>query len=560
MALARVVSARATLARVTGDQRLMREAIAVMTELRADPARSVGDPARDTALLALMHSELAAMTDEAADLAAACVWFAQATAEFEREPGHPQHGLLLATQARLERRAGDGSAALRSGLAALRVRARDALLQTGPAHGLATARVAAAEAVEIAGWCLADGAAERAVEALELGRGLVLHAATSAADMPELLGRAGRADLADEWRRWPAKPGPSSPGTPKATPVTRSASCSRASRWRCRATCASARSALDAGVLVAPPDHREIAGALRATGADALVYLLQATADAPGCALIVPADGGRPRQLPLPLLHRTGSAALQQYEAAHARVLAVPRTPEDEDQWRLKLGALCGWAWTTVLRPLLADLSASAASAASGPPRLVLVPIGRLGVVPWHAARRAAPTSTHGRDGPGWRYAIADAVFSYAASGRQLAEGSRRPALPLADDPVIVAPANDLTIVHKEASALRERYPNARYFGFSVDGPVDALAEPDAVLGVLPARDRPGASLLHLVCHGVATSAGAEASYLVLDDDRALTVKAILRQAAGRPPARRAGPSTWWRAARTSPPRTTTRR
>lgn len=542
LALARVVSARATLARVTGDQRLMREAIAVMIELRADPGPGAGDPARDIAVLALMHAELSAMTGAAADLAAARDWFGRAAAEFERQPGHPNHGLLLITRARLERRSGDNQAALRSGLAALRVRARDALLQTGPAHGLATARIAAAEAAEIADWCLADGATGLAVEALELGRGLVLHAATSAADMPELLERAGRDGLAADWRRLAgdvARDRPWDAADERDDVVRRlleGESLAVPSDLRERAL-----NALDADVLVAPPGHREIADALTRTGADALVYLLPATAGAPGRALIVPADGGSPRQLPLPRLHGQTSAALDQYEAAQARMLAVSPAPEDEAQWRLKLGSLCGWAWRAVVQPILADL---AHGQASEPPRLVLVPIGRLGLVPWHAARRAVRTGQDSHDGQdghdsrGWRYAVADAVFSYAASGRQLAEVSRRPALPLADDPVIVAPLGlgDLPFALREASALRARYPNARYFGYSLDGPVDAPADPEVVLGVLPARDRAGASLLHLVCHGVATSAGADASYLMLeDDDRPLTVKAILRQASGRP-------------------------
>jgi tetratricopeptide (TPR) repeat protein len=525
MALVRAVSARWLLARGGGDQRQMRDAIARLIELRAAAVGGPGDPSRLTAMLALMHGDLYPMTGIAADLAATRHWFAQAAAEFERQPGHPNHGQLLIALARLERRIGDNQAAVRSGLAALRIRARDALLQTGPAHGLATARIAAAEAAEIAGWCLADGATGLAVEALELGRGLVLHAATSAADMPERLERAGRQDLAAEWRRRAGEDARDQPwdaaGGPRDTlrHLLEGESLAVPSDLRERAL-----NALDADVLVTPPDHGEIAAALTRTGADALVYLLPATDDAPGRALIVPADGGRPREVPLPQL-RT-SAALDRYEAAQARLLTVAHTAADEDEWGRQLGLLCGWAWTSVVRPLLAELGPGAAG---GPPRLVLVPIGRLGLVPWHAARRPAPTAA------GWRYAITDAVFSYAASGRQLAEVSRRPALPLAGDPVIVAPLNDLQLMHREASALRERYPNARYLGFSLDRPVDDLATPDAVLGVLPARDRAGASLLHLVCHGVATSAGADASYLVLEDEQALSVKAILRQAHGRP-------------------------
>jgi CHAT domain-containing protein len=84
----------------------------------------------------------------------------------------------------------------------------------------------------------------------------------------------------------------------------------------------------------------------------------------------------------------------------------------------------------------------------------------------------------------------------------------------------------------------------------ALPGQEDSPATPAAVLGVLPATTTAGASMLHLVCHGMATSAGAGASFLELEDateglgeltgarpGRLLTVRAILRQAGGRPAA-----------------------
>jgi CHAT domain len=528
----------------------MRAGIARMGQVRANAGRGAGDPLRVTAALAAMGAELYGMTRAAADLGAARDWFATASAEFEQQPGHPQHATLLSLLARLERRAGAAQASVQTGLAALRVRARDVLLQTGPAHGLASARIAAAEAAEIAGWCLEDKAAALAVEALELGRGLVLHAATSAADMPELLAAAGHDDLAGEWRCLAGRPMTDelwdrAVAPDDVTSLLGSESLTIPSGLRGRTL-----NAMGATALVAPPDHREIAAALARSGADALVYLLPPVGDAPGRALVVPADGGDPHEVPLPLLHPKTSGALADYEAAQARLLAAPRQDAavdgqpatDESQrkladdrakarWEQKLELLSEWAWTAVMSTLLAEFSRGTAG---GAPRLVLVPTGRLGIVPWHAARR--PARATGSGATGWRYAAEDAVFSYAVSGRQFAEVTRRPALPLADDPVIVAPlGEDLAYGLMEASALRERYPNARYLGFALDGRVDSLALPNDVLGVLPAAAHAGASLLHLVCHGVVTSAGADASFLLLDEDRRLTVKAILRQAHGRP-------------------------
>jgi hypothetical protein len=512
------------------DPRAMREGTVRMDRLRTDWASPVGDPVRVIAMLAVMHAELHRVTGLAADLAAARDWYAEAAAEFDRQPGHPQHGLALIGLAQLERRVGDGQAAIRAGLAALRARARDVLLQAGPAHGLVTARIAAAEAAEIAAWCLADDAAGQAIEALELGRGLVLHAATSVADLPELLNRAGRADLAGEWRtlagQHPAEQPWDAADRPLTATVLLGPSLAVPSDLRARTL-----TALGDDAIVSPPGHQEIAAALRQAGADALVYLVPPADGAPGNALLVPAAGGEPRALPLPGLTAATRGPLDEFAAAQASLLA--EDAEDADalpEWGGKLGPLCDWAWTAVLEPLLPQLPRAAPDA---PPRLVLVPVGELGLVPWHAARRPAP-------GAGWRYAIADAVFSYAASGRQLAGVSRRRALPLTGDPVIVAPpAKDLESGLAEASAVRAIYPNARYLGLAAERPgeppADGPATPESVLRVLPAEHAAGASMLHLVCHGLASAGGAETSHLLLEDDRTLTVKEILGQANGRP-------------------------
>src|SRR5262249_28611915 len=93
----------------------------------------------------------------------------------------------------------DRRRAVEQGLAALRPYGNDVLLQTGAADGLVAARGAAGHARQVAEWCLADGRPEQALEALELGRGLVLHAATVATAVPELLQAAGYAALAQEW-------------------------------------------------------------------------------------------------------------------------------------------------------------------------------------------------------------------------------------------------------------------------------------------------------------------------------------------------------------------------
>jgi hypothetical protein len=162
-------------------------------------------------------------------------------------------------------------------------------------------------------------------------------------------------------------------------------------------------------------------------------------------------------------------------------------------------------------------------------PRLVLVPTGPLSLVPWHAAK--CP------DDDGWAYACARAVFSYAASGRQFVEVSRRPRLPLGQRPVIVAdPTSTLLDDAAEAQAIRDSlYPDARYLGPGT-GASDGRGEPDEVLAALPSATDAGASVLHVACHANVAAGSPDQSYLELADSRPLTVGAILRQAAGRDP------------------------
>ncbi|MBB4788342.1 CHAT domain-containing protein [Streptomyces rapamycinicus] len=138
------------------------------------------------------------------------------------------------------------------------------------------------------------------------------------------------------------------------------------------------------------------------------------------------------------------------------------------------------------------------------PVRLVLVPCGNLGAVPWHAARLPGP-----RDGVRRRYAYAceDAVISYAASGGEFLRAARRGRVPANERAVLVAdPSGDLTWAQDEVTALRTAYyTEALLYGWHEDAPGHALGTPDDVLFHLPGGPAaPAASLLHLVAHGLA--------------------------------------------------------
>jgi CHAT domain len=517
---------------------VIREAIAELSRARHQLGPGYGERPRFTGMLGLVATSLYQLTGSQADLRDAASRLEEAHAELDRQPGHPRHGDVLSALARLRHDSGDDEQAIEAGLALLRVRVRDVLLQTGTPRGLASARVAAADGVQVARWCLDAGLPARAAEALELGRGLVLHSATSVAELPELLVARGRDDLAREWREQTEGPwdsvasgagsaaslsgvsGPSGLSGPLA--LAGGGGLVVPGDLRERTLHALADVAVDR--LLAAPSHPEIGEALDRTGADALVYLLLADGGQRVRALLVPAGRrSEPREVALPDLK--AGTLLDQCAAAHAGLLAASTAETDtiaREQWTAALGQLCAWAGVAVVGPLLKAIP-------SRLPRLVLVPTGSLSLVPWHAAQCA--------DDDGWAYACARAVFSYAASGRQFVEVSRRPKLPVELRPVIVAdPTSALAGAAAEARAIRDSfYPGARYLGPG-NGAADGRGEPGEVLAALPSPTDAGASVLHVACHANVAAGSPDRSYLVLADKRPLTVGAILRQAAGRDP------------------------
>ena len=304
------------------------------------------------------------------------------------------------------------------------------------------------------------------------------------------------------------------------------------------------------------------------------MYLLGAAGGEPGRAALVPAVGlaaaAEPAEIPLPALRLGAGDVLDGFVSAYTAVIAAqnPATenqdPATENQnpatgdqdpatgdqdpaaggpdglgapdpavrWRGALDDVCEWAWPAAVRPILGrdpDLG-------TGPPAPRGADPGR-GPEPGPVACRAVPARRTGLV----RYALQDMVVSYAASGRQLLEVAGRPALPLESSPVVVGdPTGDLEGALREAQAiLSQHYPDGRYLGLEPPGwdrPADGPGTPAEVLGELPAASRPGASMLHLGCHGVVAGSAPGRSHLTLAGHAELRVDAILRQASGRPP------------------------
>jgi hypothetical protein len=410
---------------------------------------------------------------------------------------------VLRALARACRAAGQSELACRHGFAALEEQAGLVLLQTGVGHAVLTARGAAADAAILAGWCLAADDAGAALRAIELGRGLALHAATSTLEVPAMLRELGHPDLAEAWADHTRK------GRPATDPelVT-------SGGLRHRVLEVLRDSPAGTRLFVAPP-MTEVAGELAANDVDALIYIMPGTEGVPGRLIGVDHDG-RPIIRELPDLIVRSDGPLAEFIAADQ---------DQRDEWKAALEALCDWAGTAVLSTVLEEVGRGR--------RVVLVPLGELGVVSWPAARLGES-----------RFGCTELILSTAASARQFLDSVRRPAQPIGRAPVLVTdPRGNLGFAAEEALVLHDVfYPEAvllgdlRGFESGEDGaplPEALPATPAAFLAHVPGAATAGASLLHLSCHAEVGNA-AEASRLVLTED--LPIETVLRHAARREP------------------------
>jgi hypothetical protein len=394
-------------------------------------------------------------------------------------PHHPQWPLLNEMLSGVRQRLGQFPAARRSALEAQRGHAWRALLQADTQGAKIAIKDASRNAVDVARQCLSEHQPADALTALDSGRGLMLFAATAFRDVATRLTAANQPELA---RRWVAR---TSAGTQPPPEDLRREVLAALTR--------------DSGVLTElldPPDPAEIRSALATLDADALVYLVPGEPPLHGWAIIAPVDGPL-SYLMLPNLVVARDADVEGYLIALSRDLSPPAA-----QGRLagSLDALCDWAWRAAIGPLLERYVATRPAPTGRVPRLVLVPMGDLARIPWHAARR--------RDG---RYAVELAAFSQAASARMLCESAARAPVPVAPvglvvgDPDSGVAGRDLVAARREAYAIRQAYyRGARYLGRRPDGSTSpsGAGTTGQVRGWL-ADPRPAAGgMLHLACHG----------------------------------------------------------
>ncbi|MFE2846248.1 CHAT domain-containing protein [Streptomyces scopuliridis] len=507
-----------------GDARGIRESVTLVEEALALVDEGSDDWLRYANVVGTSLCGLAAAGRDRRDLDTGIDWLERAALR----TGGPEHrlygalGLTLGRAYRLRAAPGrdDRRTGRRTGLKALRGWTWAALLQSGTSHAAEVAANATQAALEVASWCLEDNVPDEAVQALDSCRGLVLHTATTSRSVPERLAAAGRQDLADEWRAaggTDVLPGAGAGPLPETGPSGPPADAVQAVPSELRRRVLAVLTGPDEtgqpqDLLLEPPSPARIGEALTAVRADYLVYLVPGYEARPGAAVVVTA-AGRVGSLPLPLL-REEAAPLRAYDPAPQAARDMGPVPDGGDPYggnayataaqtpRKQLDRLCGWAWYAAMKPLLEGLGVGEAPG-EHPPTFVLVPMGALGVVPWHAAWESLA-------GGGRRYAVEAAGISYAASARLFCEVAGRPAVPHTGAALVVGnPTGDLRYAGEEADAVRHAfYPAGRFLG-------RGLATPDEVTAWLRDPANTG-GVLHLACHGTVAANRRHSAYLSL--------------------------------------------
>ena len=484
-----IVRAQTTIAAIADPARQRRELATLESRVRALPAGMVRRAVVQIPLI--LWQQRAERLGSAADVDRAIAWVPEVLDAL----GGPEHPLFVpnahraAAVHRLRGRPDDLRRSRELALVALRGQGWSVLLQSGTEHGVVRARQAAADAVRLARWCIADEAFDDLVAALDAGRGLVLQAAVTSRTIADQLRAAGAAELADEWLagggddrvELDVLPGVDVRGDLR--------------RRVLRALGAAVEEVTDGSV-------ERARRTLVAADAEALVYLVPADGPAPGLAVVIPARAAV-EVLELPELDATVAAELARGVAAAGRDIERPR----DERWRPGVRELMSWAWRTAGRAL-AEVADRLRPAPNGSARLVLVPFGPLALVPWHAS------------GDGGTGLLQHAVVSYALSGRLLERAMGRPRHPDGQVVVVGNPTGDLPGAGEEARLLVEVFHRgATYLGTAGPGaPLPSGPGAAAELRAVLDRDAWPVALLHLACHAGADPAAPWRSRLVLAD------------------------------------------
>lgn len=416
----------------------------------------------------------------------------------------------------------------RVALSGLRGHAWNVLLQGSVDDMHAAARHAAGDAVDVARWCLSDNDPESAAAALEAGRCLIVHSAVETRDVDGRLRALGHDRLAQQWRHAVTTTGPTEAPAELRRRVVGAVTGVELDDHGGMST------SLDSGAvrLLDPPSVHETRAALSRLGADALVYLVPGE-NRDGAAVVV--SGQDTTWMLLPGMTTSALREFTGYlgEAARSATEPAEDARRTREHGRATVSAVCRWAWDTAIGPLL---TRHLAVPADRPVRLVLVPMGELARVPWHAAHRAVGDRTE--------YALEHAVFSYAPSARLLCDSAWGKDVELTDhglvvgDPDTGGAARNLPSARAEALAIRRTYyAAARYVGRDAAGGPAEQGRGDRTDLLDWLGDPSGGPMAHLACHGVVRAGedGPHSSYLLLADNQRLAAEELVSTLAAAP-------------------------
>ncbi|WP_212831792.1 CHAT domain-containing protein [Catellatospora sp. TT07R-123] len=475
------------------------------------------DPGRPMHLVGLAlglfrHSEATGTTD---GLGEARTLLIEAR-ELLHGPHDPRWPMTNGLLAEIEQRLGAYTGVAEAALDGQRGHAWRAMLAHDVDEARDAIRDAADSALSGARQCLSTGKLAEALRLLDTGRGLTLFAAVEQHRIPTRLSDAGRDDLAAQWNE-------------------RGGLLSEQAR----------RQALEVLTeqgtpeLFDPPRLVSIQQALRLLDADALVYLVPGEPPRGGLAVMAPAQGP-PAFMALPNLNLAegteGARYLMTLSSRNARETDPEpgreiRPPQSGGGFADSLADLCHWAWGAAMGPVLESYLPRLALPDHRVPRIVLIPMGDLGRVPWHAARR--------KDGV---YAVELAAVSQAVSARMMCDNAVRAPVPIGSTGLVVGDpqtghrARSLRSARAEAYTIREAfYRGARYLGrlpdtgsgterTSASGPGTAGQVRDWLVSRSPAAG----TMLHLACHGIFRPDPEPAGYLLLGDGSELSVDELV--------------------------------
>ena len=178
--------------------------------------------------------------------------------------------------------------------------------------------------------------------------------------------------------------------------------------------------------------------------------------------------------------------------------------------WERALDETCAWLWEAAVGPVLEGIDRGG--------ELTLVAGGLLGLLPLHAAWRDDPSAATGR-----RYALDDAVLSYAPNARAVSAARELASAATGTGALVVADPRPVSAPPLRWAGVEGRIAAAA----AAPGLGSVLEGGEATVGAF-GRKAGSAGLLHLACHGVADLDAPLESGLLMAGNRWLTLRDLL--------------------------------